>query len=311
MKLIRFDWAVKKILRHKANFGILEGFLTELLKFDLTIETILESEGNKDDEYDKFNRVDILVRTTSGELVLVELQNTAEQDYFQRMLYGVSKLVTEYIKEGEVYGEIKKVYSINIIYFQLGQGDDYIYKYVGEFVGENLGDTLQASKNQKEKFGVEKVSDIFPKYYILKVNNFDDVAKNTLDEWIYFLKNSEVKKEFKAKGLELVEEKLKYEQLNEIDKKIYQRFQENRRIEKSVMQTAIEEGRKEGIEEGRKEGIEQGIEQGREEGREQGVLQAKEEIVKNAISKGLDNQTISSITDFSEEQIEEIRQKIK
>ena len=46
-KLIRFDWAVKKILRHKANFGILAGFLSELLMFDVTIETILESEGNK------------------------------------------------------------------------------------------------------------------------------------------------------------------------------------------------------------------------------------------------------------------------
>ncbi len=302
MKLIRFDWAVKKILRHKANFGILEGFLTELLKFDLTIETILESEGNKEDEYDKFNRVDILVRTTSGELVLVELQNTAEQDYFQRMLYGVSKLVTEYIKEGEVYGEIKKVYSINIIYFQLGQGEDYIYKYVGNFVGQNLGDTLQASKNQKEKFDVEQVSDIFPKYYILKINNFDDVAKNTIDEWIYFLKNSEVKKDFKAKGLDLVEEKLKYEKLDEADKKVYQRFQENRRIEKSVMQTAIEEGRKEGLEEG--------IEKGREEGLEEGALKAKEQVIKSAISKGLDNRTISSITDFSEEQIETIRQKM-
>ena len=26
-KYIRFDWAVKRLLRHKANFGVLEGFL--------------------------------------------------------------------------------------------------------------------------------------------------------------------------------------------------------------------------------------------------------------------------------------------
>ena len=124
--LIRFDWAVKKLLRHKANFGILSGFLSELLKFDVTIETILESEGNKQHEYDKYNRVDILLRTAQNELILVEIQNDPENDYFQRMIYGVSKLITEYIKEGEPYGSIKKVFSINIVYFGLGQGEDYV-----------------------------------------------------------------------------------------------------------------------------------------------------------------------------------------
>lgn len=48
-KLIHFDWAVKKILRNKANFVILEGFLTELLKFEVKIESILESKGNQEE----------------------------------------------------------------------------------------------------------------------------------------------------------------------------------------------------------------------------------------------------------------------
>ncbi len=238
MKLIQFDWAIKKMLRHKANFGILEGFLTELLKFDLKIERILESEGNQEELRDKFNRVDILVRTKKGELVLVELQNTPEIDYFQRMIYGVSKLVTEYIKLGEAYGTIRKIYSINIVYFSLGQGKDYIYEYKGNFVGTHLGDILLPTSNQKDEFDVKEVADIFPKYYILKINNFDDVAKDTLDEWIYFLKNSEIKDEFKAKGLEEAREKMRYENLDKKSKLIYNRFQEGVRIEKSVIYTA-------------------------------------------------------------------------
>jgi predicted transposase/invertase (TIGR01784 family) len=99
----------------------LEGFLSELLHFDVTIESILESEGNKQDEYDKYNRVDILVKSQNNELMLVEIQNDSEIDYFQRILYGVSRLVTEYINEGEPYGTIKKIYSINIVYFGLAQ----------------------------------------------------------------------------------------------------------------------------------------------------------------------------------------------
>ncbi|WP_338766244.1 Rpn family recombination-promoting nuclease/putative transposase [Bernardetia sp. ABR2-2B] len=223
MKLIHFDWAIKKLLRHKENFGILEGFLTELLKFDLKIERILESEGNQEEQRDKFNRVDILVRTTKGELVLVELQNTPETDYFQRMLYGVSKLLTEYFKLGESYERIKRFYSINIVYGSFGQGEDYIYQHQGSFVGTHSKDNLE--------------NENFPKYYILKVNNFDDVVKNTLDEWIYFLKKSEVKDEFKAKGMEEVREKMCYEKLDKDSKIAYNRFQENLRIAKSIIET--------------------------------------------------------------------------
>ena len=184
------------------------------------------------------------MRTTQNELVLVEIQNDPEKDYFQRMIYGVSKLVTEYIKEGEPYGTIKKIFSINIVYFELGQGKDYIYEYKGEFVGMHSGKVLLPTPSQKKTYNIEKVSDIFPKYYLLKINNFDDNAKDTLDEWIYFLKNSEIKTEFKAKGLDEAREKLRYEQLSDQDKQTYNRYQENRRIEISVTETAIDIERK-------------------------------------------------------------------
>ncbi len=282
-KLIHFDWAMKNLLRHKANFGILEGFLSELLRFDVSIESILESEGNKQDEYDKYNRVDILVKSKNNELMLVEVQNDAEVDYFQRMLYGVSKLVTEYIKEGEPYGIIKKVYSINIVYFGLGQGKDYVYEYKGEFVGLNERDVLLPSGLQIQNYKAEKVSDIFPKYYLLRINNFNDVAKNTLDEWIYFLKNSEVKDTFKAKGLDKAREKLRYENLSDEEKKMYDRSVENRRIEMSVEYTRELEAQ----------------------------YKAKIEIAKNAIEKGADNQFIADITGLDIGQIEQLRNTIK
>ena len=247
-RLVRFDWAIKKLLRHKANFTILEGFLTELLKFDVTIESILESESNKEEANDKYNRVDILVSSSDGELMLVEVQNESQVDYFQRMVYGASKLITEYIKEGEPYSAIKKVYSINIVYFGLGQGKDYVYEYDGKFVGIHHGDVLQPTLTQKSAFQVSEIKDIFPKYYVLKVNNFDDVAKDTLDEWVYFLKNSEVKDSFRAKGLKEAREKLNEDTLTKEELLAYKRFQENRRIERSEIETALKEGEEKGIE---------------------------------------------------------------
>ncbi|GHV15554.1 hypothetical protein AGMMS49938_14050 [Fibrobacterales bacterium] len=40
-QLIRFVWAIKRILRNKADYGILEGFLSELFKDDIKIKEIL------------------------------------------------------------------------------------------------------------------------------------------------------------------------------------------------------------------------------------------------------------------------------
>lgn len=200
-KLIRFDWAVKKLLRNKANFGILEGFLSELLFDDIRIEKILESESNQETEEDKFNRVDVLTQNSKNELVVIEIQNTYEIDYFHRMAYGTSKALAENLSLGQAYSEIKKVISINVVYFNLGQGKDYIYKGKTNFEGLHEKDILQLSVQQKQTFTKKEVSDIFPEYYIIKVNQFNDIARDTLDEWVYFLKNNEVKDEFRAKGL--------------------------------------------------------------------------------------------------------------
>ena len=67
-QLVSFDWALKNLLRNKANFEILEGFFSELLSQDIKIKNILESEGNKQTSDDKSNRVDLLAEAAGGEL---------------------------------------------------------------------------------------------------------------------------------------------------------------------------------------------------------------------------------------------------
>lgn len=236
-KHIRFDWAIKRILRDKANFGILEGFLTELIGEEVRIEAILESESNKEAEDGKFNRVDLLVRNSKGELVIIEVQNSHELDYFLRILFGISKAVTEYIKEGDPYSKIKKVISVNIIYFDLGQGEDYVYKGTTTFRGIHKQDILELSPSQKRLFGKEKIEQLYPEIYLIKVNQFDDLAKDSLDEWIYFFKNSEIKEEFEAKGLKEAEEKLKVVNMSEEEYKAYQRYLDDLMYQASIAET--------------------------------------------------------------------------
>lgn len=225
--LIRFDWAIKRLLRNKADFSVLEGFLTELIKEEITIQNILESESNQRIDTDKFNRVDILVKNSKDELVIIEIQNQNEYDYFHRMAYGTSKVITDYISIGEPYKNIKKVFSINIVYFDLGQGDDYVYHGKTDFIGIHQSDRLMLSTKQMELLGKVEPFQIFPEYYVIKVNQFNDVAKDSLDQWIYYLKNNEIKDEFTAKGIDKAKELWRVDNLSSEEQQNYQKHIDN------------------------------------------------------------------------------------
>ena len=238
-KLVSFDWAIKKLLRSKANFAILEGFLSELLREDVKIDHLLESESNKEDKNDKFNRVDMLVTNAKKELILIEVQYEPELDYLLRMLYGASKLITEHLDSGKSYANIKKVISINLVYFELGQGKDYVYYGSTQFVGIHQNDVLQLAANQLKTYKANTISKIYPEYYIIRINEFNDIAKDNLDQWIYFLKNEELPPNAQAKGLKEAEQILNLLRLSPEERAAYEHFKENQRYQISLLEGSI------------------------------------------------------------------------
>lgn len=248
---IRFDWAMKRLLRDKANFGVLEGFLTTLLGKTIKIQKLLESESNQADEDDKQDRVDVLAEDDKGELYLIEVQNESELAYFQRMLFGTSKLVTEYINRGENYEHVRKVYSVNIVYFNLGGGTDIVYHGKTEFRGIHNGEVLSLSPFQQQRFKVDAVSDLYPEYFILKVNDFNKWSKVPLEQWIYFLNTSEIPHDATAPGLDEARKKLQIDRMTPAERNAYYRHLDSVVILKDNISTARGEGRMEGRAEGR------------------------------------------------------------
>lgn len=314
--LVRFDWAMKKLLRSKANFAILEGFLSELLKTDIKILDVLESESNKDDKNLKFNRVDLLVRLASSELVLIEVQITNKVDYLYRILFGTAKIITDHLYEGTKYADIKKVYSVSILYFDLGVGSDYIYHGTTCFRGIHDHDLLQLSTKQQALFSKDQVHQIYPEYFLIRVNQFNDVAKNSLDEWIYFLKNEKIDQKFHAKGLLEAQTKLDVMKLSPTERQSYDRYIEDLRYQNSLMDCnfkegklegkleGVAEGRAEGRVEGRAEGLAEGLAEGKlegkleglREGEAQGQANAIKTIVLNMHNNGVDDTAIAKLT---------------
>jgi predicted transposase/invertase (TIGR01784 family) len=290
--LIRFDWAVKRLLRNKANFAILEGFLSELIGEDIKIESILEGESNKEDKYQKFNRVDALVRNNKGELIIIEVQNNQEHDYLLRILFGTSILLVNNIDEGMDYAQIKKIISVNIVYFDLGQGDDYVYHGTTEFKGIHNHDVLKLSIDQERLYHSQNVSKLYPEYYVIKVNQFNDVAKDTLDEWIYFLKKAEIKDEFKAKGLREAKKQLDVMQLSPGERKEYAKYIEQQRYERSLIVSNFRVGEI----------------KGKKEGRIEGKAEGRIEIAKKCLQKGMNVEEIADLTGLSKKEIEKLKQ---
>ena len=178
--LVRFDWAVKRLLCQKSNFVVLEGLLSTLLGESIHIVRLLESEGNKKD-----------------------------------------------------------------------------------------------------------ADDLFPEYYILRVDDFDQKAITPLDEWIAFLKTGQIGEHPHAEGLAEARERLRVDRLTPAERKSYYNHMEALRYQRSVITTGIIEGREEGRAKGRAEGLEEGRAEGLEEGRTEGLKVGRTEGLKEGKAEGL------------------------
>jgi len=317
-KYVRFDWAAKRMLRDKANFGVLEGLISVLLEEKVKITEILESEGNQEDERDKFNRVDIMAKNSKGEIIIVEIQQTREWFYLQRIMYGVAKAITEHIFKGDKYNQVKKVYSISIVYFDLGKGSDYVYHGKNELRGIHTGDILHVSVKEKEAINVVTSDKIFPEYYIIRVNEFNKVATTPLEEWLDYLKNGHIKDDTTAPGLDEAKERLQYMQMSKQEQRAYDSHVDAIMTQNDVLYTYKEEGlmegriegriegRKEGRIEGRKEGRIEGRKEGRIEGRKEGEKKKAVEIAQEMKKSGMDIEMIKKYTKLTDEEIEAI-----
>jgi len=294
---------MKHMLRDKANFGILEGLISVLLGEDVKIVELLESESNQSSEDDKFNRVDIKAKNSKGHLIIVEVQLTRQLYYLQRILYGTCKAITEHINIGEKYDQVKKVYSISILYCDYGRGDDYVYHGETRFKGIHTGNDLLVSTKEEGVIVPHLPREVFPEYYLVRVNVYDKIPETPLDEWIEYLKTGKVKEDTRTPGLQEVKEKLRYLSMSAKERRAYDEHMDNIMVQNDVLDTARDEGLAEGLQQGLQQGLRQGLEQGRAEG--------VASVVKKLIRSGMDVDVVSAATGLSAQEIDIISKSMR
>lgn len=300
-KYIRFDWAIKRILRDVANKEVLEGLIQVLIKEPVTITEILESENTKDSFEDKGNRVDVKAKTEKGEIIIVEVQLTKERDFFQRIIFGTATTINGQIGIGQDYRVIKKVYSINILYFNFGSGDDYAFHGVTTFRGmTNKNAELKLNtRSEREYMDSERrrmtsPDEVFPEYFLLIVDRFNEVAKTPIEEWMAYLKDGAIRDDTTTPGLQEARRKLEYMSMTEEERQAYREYMVSVHAAQDAIETAKADGRAEGLAEGREEG--------RAEGREEGILA----VARKMKQKGKSVEEIAELTDLTIEEIERL-----
>lgn len=316
-RIVRFDWAMKHLLRNKANFDIVEGFLCALLNDnDIKVIEILESESNQDSDNDKFNRVDVLVKDKLNRNIIIEIQNTRESDYLYRVLYGASKNIAQSIEIGDEYKNINKVISVNILYFDLGIGDDYLYYGKTEFLGLNTNERIDKNNKKVEKLIPKGAKynqiEIFPEYYLIQVEKYKNVIGRAIDEWIFWFKNEKIKEGSKSKNIKKVEKKLSILKMSPEERAKYEYFLGRLASERDILETSKEEGRKEGREEGREETeneLKPIIEQ-----KDQQIEQNKQTLLNSAeamLKAGMSALQVKEITKLPEKIIKTLQERLK
>ena len=214
-----------------------------------------------------------------------------------------------------------------ILYFNLGEGADYLYHGKTQFVGVYTNDLLQMSPKELNALGVHNSLNIFPEYYLIRVNEFNKVARTPLEEWISYLKDGRINDDTTAPGLAEAKEKLQYMKMSDEERWAYEHEIMNKVVLQSQIDDAREgglaeglaegrakglaegrakglaEGRAKGLEEGLEEGRAKGLEEGRAEGREEGREEEKRLIAKSLRAAGVPTELIVQSTGLTPDEI--------
>jgi predicted transposase/invertase (TIGR01784 family) len=296
--LVSFDYAIKYLLKDKSNYDIVEGFISALLQSEgygpIKINGLLESESNRETKSLKRSVADLLVEDEKGTHYIVEIEREYSANFIHKACFNTCRLIVDNIVGGSDYMTIKKVFHISLLYFAPSDLKKPLYH--GKTIIHEI-DTDHPMRLHLADLGGKTfdITNVLPEYFLIFVPLFDDVIKKEIDEWLYVMKHSEVREDFKSPYMHKVAERLSILKMNDQEREDYFRYSKQTLTQRDYINAAEEKGIEKGIEKGRKEGEEKGIEKGRE---------AERKVMINQLySSGMDIDSIHKFTKISKEEL--------
>ncbi|HJD55152.1 MAG TPA: hypothetical protein LFW21_00495 [Rickettsia endosymbiont of Pyrocoelia pectoralis] len=180
--IISFDYVIKYLFKDKGNYEIFEGFISAILKDAgygaVKIKSLLESD--KEDSIIKSNLAEILVEDEVGHKYIIEIDKTYTSLFLDKD-----------------YSNIKNIFHITLLFAALNNvklpfyQDKTILKKIDKEPPVNLYMSDMGGR-------IFDVHNVVVEHFIISVPNFNYIIKDELDEWLYAVKHSEVKEDFKS-----------------------------------------------------------------------------------------------------------------
>ena len=288
--LISFDYAIKYLLKDQSGYEIVEGFISSLLQSEgygpVKIKMLLESESNREEPSLKKSVADVVVEDEQGNSYIVEIERSFTASFIHKACFNSSRLIVDSVKGGADFSTIKKIFHITILYFEWNQMKTPVYhaQMVANEVGSRIPLDLEFFDVRGTKF---EVHNVFPEFFFICVPLFNDVIKQELDEWLYVMKNSEIKDDFKSPYMKQVEDRLNVLKMNQAEHYDYLKYEKDACSQRDALAAAEEKG------------IEKGIEKGKAEAEAKAKME-KIEIAKELLSLGMNREFICKTTKLSE-----------
>ena len=148
--------------------------------------------------------------------------------------------------------------------------------------------------------------DVFPEYFVIRVNEFDQLAVTPLEEWLQYLKDEYIRPDTTVPSLREARERLEYLRMSEEERRVYDHYLDTLVRDTDVMKTKLLEAEIQGHKKGMAEGLKEGKAQGMAQGMAHGKDEANRENAKWMKDKGYSIEDIADFTGLTTEMIEHL-----
>jgi predicted transposase/invertase (TIGR01784 family) len=276
--LISFDYAIKYLLKNKGDYDIVEGFISALLQAEgygpVKIKALLESESNKEAQFAKRSIADLIVEDEHGVCYIVEIERESTESFMHKACFNTSRLIIDSLSASEDYTTIKKVFHISLLYFKWNNSTKALHhgKTIFKEVDTQHPIDLRLTNTQG---AIIDLARLLPEYFLISIPLFDDTIRTEMDEWLYVMKNSEVKENFKSPYMKKVTERLNILKMNDKEQAAYYAYMKDTLTQRDAVQAAENRGKIEG----------------------------KIEVAQNLLAQGFSLEEVSKFTGLSREEL--------
>ncbi len=254
--LISFDYAIQYLLKDKRDYEIVEGFISAILSSSgyppVKIKALLDSVSNKEEAGLKRSIADLVVADEQGSMYIIEIDRAYTSLFLNKACFNTSRLIVDSIASGADYSQIRKVIHINLLYFPFSNMKKPMYH--GRTIFHEI-DTEHPFNMHLEDMSARSfdAANVLPEYFIISVPLFNDVVRNEIDEWLYMVKHSTVKEEFKSPYMKKVADRLSVLKMSPAEQRAYLEHRGKTLKERDYLVSAEEKGKEKGIVEGKAE----------------------------------------------------------